>query len=116
MSKKAPLDHAERWLGKQVKAFNESTSLPGAQKQQLVDWTTGLHRAIQTVDQVIDPSNPPPTGTIHDHLIQLGRSQRKLTDVLLGGDEPKGDEGGSSSSQSQPNEASNQTAAASVGI
>lgn len=98
---KTPLDHAERWIGKQGKALREST-LPDGQKAQLIDWCAGVERALQTIDQVIDPDNPPGPDTVHGKLIALGRSQRLLTETLAVPEKPKANEGAGQGGQQAP--------------
>jgi len=83
MAKKAPIETAQGHIRKQIKVFEEST-LPDPQKEQLVNWATGLNRVLQTLEQAVDPGNPPPVGTAHAALIELGRQQRMLNSVLHG--------------------------------
>lgn len=89
---KAPIVHAGRWIGKQIQQINESPLDQGV-KTQVADWLTGIQRALQTIEQVVDAGNPPPPDSVHGRLIALGRSQRTLAQVLAGGaTDDEGDE------------------------
>jgi len=80
---KAPILLAERSISKQIDAIAES-KLPDGVKVQVVDWLTGIKRALQLFEQVVDADNPPAPDSAHGKLIALGRSQRTLAQILAG--------------------------------
>jgi hypothetical protein len=81
---KPPIEKAEYQIDKQIEAIKASTLAEG-QQAQLVDYFTGLKRACQSVEQVVDPANPPSPESVYGKLIALGRSQRTLGTILSGG-------------------------------
>lgn len=86
-SKKAPLERMEPLARAQIKEFVESKLLTGDFKLRLIDWAAGLHAALTSFDQVVDPDNPPEAGTVHDLFIREGKKKRLLQNLLLGASE-----------------------------
>ena len=80
--KKAPLERMEPLARAQTKEFSESKHLTGDFKNRLVDWSAGLHAALTSFDQVVDPDSPPEAGSIHDLLIREGKKKRLLQNLL----------------------------------
>ena len=79
---KPPIEKAEYQIDKQIKAIQDS-SLDDRQKEQIVDWLTGILLVMQGISEVVNPDCPP-ENRIHVMLIDSGRKKRQLAGVLSG--------------------------------
>ncbi len=84
MAKSTHYDQVKKWSAKLPSQFAENKVLGDAQRKQLTEWSAGLARAVEEIEQVTDPTSPPAPGTVHDMLIRYGRARLQLGAVLAG--------------------------------
>lgn len=70
------IEHAERALRRQLTDLGDGAAV------NVRDGLEGVIRLLQTVDQIVDPSAPPATGSAWEKVVGLGRQRRLMGQVF----------------------------------